>query len=73
MQVNKKIFLSEHDIRSIIKDYLTKKGYNIIGDLKLNSRSKDDIPKGAYGDLIGFEALVEEYKDNLLETNEINS
>jgi hypothetical protein len=60
MEVSKKIFLSEKDVRLIIKEHLEKKGFKQIGELEIIVRSKKDIPEGAIaGDVVGIYANVD--------------
>lgn len=63
MKKNINIFLSESDVREIIKKHLNKNGYEQIGELEINVRSKKDIPEGATaGDVLGINAIVKEGK-----------
>ncbi len=60
MKVTTNIFLSESDVRKIVKQHLEKEGYSQIGEIEINVRSKKDIPEGAMaGDCIGINAQVE--------------
>jgi len=36
MEVKTNVFLSEEDVRAIIKKHLEKQGYKVIGELKVN-------------------------------------
>jgi len=63
MKKTTNIFLSESDVREIIKKHLNKNGYEQIGELEINVRSKKDIPEGATsGDILGINAIVKEGK-----------
>jgi len=60
MEVTTNVFLSESDVRKIVKQHLENEGYKQIGELEINVRSKKDIPEGATaGDVVGINAKVE--------------
>jgi hypothetical protein len=60
MEATTNVFLSESDVRKIVKQHLGNEGYKQIGELEINVRSKKDIPKGATaGDVVGINAKVE--------------
>lgn len=60
MEVTTNVFLSESDVRKIVKQHLKNEGYKQIGELEINVRSKKDIPEGATaGDVVGINAKVE--------------
>jgi len=60
MDITTNVFLSESDIRKIVKQHLEKSGYKQLGELEINVRSKKDIPEGAIaGDVVGIHAKVE--------------
>ncbi len=60
MDVTTNISISEKDIRKIITNHLTNCGYELVGELEINVRSKKDIPEGATaGDVVGINAQVE--------------
>ena len=60
MKVTKSVFLSESDVRIIVKQHLERSGYKQIGELEINVRSKKDIPEGATaGDVLGIHANIE--------------
>jgi len=60
MKVTKSVFLSESDVRKIVKQHLEKLGYNQLGELEIIVQSKKDIPEGATsGDVLGIRANIE--------------
>jgi hypothetical protein len=59
MEITTKIFLSESDVRKIIHEHLSAKGFALLEELDIVVQSKKDIPEGATaGDIIGIHAKV---------------
>ena len=62
MEVKTNVYLSETDIRSIVKKHLEKTGFKVVGDLEIIVKSDyDKINKNkglAQGDRIGTSAEV---------------
>ncbi len=64
MKVPTNVFFNESDLREIIKQHFLNDGYNQVGDIEINVRSKKEIPEGATaGDVIGINAKVEKISD----------
>jgi hypothetical protein len=63
MQVKTNVFLSESDIREIVKKHLQKQGFKVIGELEIILKSEYDNnnrKKGmTQGDKVGINAEVE--------------
>jgi hypothetical protein len=63
MQVKTNVFLSESDIREIVKKHLQKQGFKVIGELEIIVKSEYDNnnrKKGmTQGDKVGINAEVE--------------
>jgi|LauGreDrversion4_2_1035121.scaffolds.fasta_scaffold107071_6 hypothetical protein len=59
MQVKTNVFLSESDIRLIIKKHLDKEGFKLIGELEIIVKAKNEKMKG-FGDkdVLGINAEV---------------
>jgi hypothetical protein len=59
MQVKTNVFLSETDIRLIIKKHLEKEGFKLLGELEIIVKAKNEKIKGfANTDTIGINAEV---------------
>lgn len=63
MQVKTNVFLSESDIREIVKKHLQKQGFKVIGELEIIVKSEYDNNNRKKGmtkeDKIGINAEVE--------------
>ena len=68
MQVKTNVFLSEADVRAIVKKHLEKQGFKIIGELEIIVKSEYDNnnrKKGmTQGDKVGINAEVEKQFKN---------
>jgi hypothetical protein len=59
MEVKTNVFLSESDIRMIIKKHLEREGFKLIGEIEIIVKSKTETRKGLKsGDVIGINAEV---------------
>ena len=59
MQVKTNVFLSETDIRLIIKKHLEKEGFKLLGELEIIVKAKNEKIKGfSNTDTIGINAEV---------------
>jgi hypothetical protein len=59
MEVKTNVFLSESDIRMIIKKHLEREGYRLVGDIDFLIKNKNETPKGLLpNDVIGVNAEV---------------
>jgi hypothetical protein len=59
MEVKTNVFLSESDIRLILKKHLEKEGFKLIGELDIIIKSKNEKIKGfSSGDVVGVNAEV---------------
>jgi hypothetical protein len=59
MQVKTNVFLSESDIRLIIKKHLDKEGFKLIGELEIVVKARNEKIKGFNDkDVIGINAEV---------------
>lgn len=63
MQVKTNVFLSESDIRDIVKKHLQKQGFKVIGEMEIITKSEYDNnnrKKGmTQGDKVGINVEVE--------------
>ena len=60
MEVKTNVFLSEEDIRLIVKKHLEKEGYKVIGELEIILKENYDKRKGLKkGDSVGISAEVQ--------------
>lgn len=60
MEVKTSVYLSETDIRGIIKKHLEKTGFKVVGELEIILKNKFDKPRGAnQSDLIEIKAEVQ--------------
>jgi hypothetical protein len=65
MQVKTNVYLSELDIRAIIKKHLEKTGFKVVGELEIMLKNKNEIRKGMNKiDTIGISAEVEKQFKN---------
>lgn len=65
MQVKTNVYLSESDIREIIKKHLQKTGFKVVGELEIMIKNKNETRKGMNrSDTIGINAEVEKQFKN---------
>jgi hypothetical protein len=65
MQVKTNVYLSESDIREIIKKHLEKTGFKVVGELEIMSKNKNEPRKGMNRiDTIGINVEVEKQFKN---------
>lgn len=64
MEVKTNVFLSESDIKNIIKKHLEKTGFKVVGELQIIT-PRNDNPRGSKsGDKIGINAEVQKMFKN---------
>lgn len=65
MEVKTNVFLSEADVRKIIKKHLEKTGFKVIGELEIIVKQKSDRPRPSdKSDLIEIKAEVQKMFKN---------
>lgn len=76
MQVKTNVFLSESDIREIVKKHLQKQGFKVVGELEIIVKSEYDNnnrKKGmTQGDKVGINAEVEKQFRNRINLPKID-
>ena len=72
MKVKTNVYLSEADIRLIVKKHLQKEGFKVIGELEVLIKTKQDSPKELVnGDNFGILAEVQkQFKSRISLPNE---
>jgi hypothetical protein len=64
MEVKTSVFLSEEDIRAIIKKHLEKQGYKVIGELEIITPRNYNPRSSKSGDKLGISAEVQKLFKN---------
>jgi len=64
MEVKTSVYLSESDVRAIIKKHLEKTGFKVVGELEIMIKGKNEPKNGMNKDSIGITAEVEKQFKN---------